>query len=193
MSKNSKRRERILDLLSKAPAPVPGEDLGGRFEVSRAAICQDIAVLRAEGHRIAATPRGYVLERGTATGFSEVVAVRHGREDTESELNALVDAGVTVADVVVEHPVYGELRGNLQLRGRDEVASFMEKLSSGAVELLSALTGGVHMHTLWAADPARLERARDKLRALGVLLEREPRARVRSALPARRRARGAVG
>jgi hypothetical protein len=168
------RRERILDILARASGPVPGDDLGARFGVGRTAICQDVAVLRAEGHSVHATPRGYVLEQGPASGFREIIAVRHGREETEDELTALVDAGVTVADVLVEHPVYGELRGNLQIRGRDEVAAFMRKVRSGEAQLLSTLTGGVHMHTLWAADPARLERARAKLRAMGVLLESEP-------------------
>src|SRR5919198_3617554 len=179
MSPND-RRARILDQLRRANGPVAGDDLGARLEVSRTAICQDVAVLRAEGYRIMATPRGYLLEENATSGFSEIVAVRHDRDEVEAELCALVDAGVTVADVIVEHPTYGELRGNLQIRGRDEVAAFMDKVRAGEVELLSALTGGVHMHTLWAADPARLERARAKLRDLGVLLERNGKGRVAS-------------
>jgi uncharacterized protein len=192
MSPND-RRERVLDLLRRAHAPVPGDDLGTKLEVSRTAICQDVAVLRAEGYRVMATPRGYVLEESAATGFSEIVAVRHGRDRVEAELTALVDAGVTVADVIVEHPAYGELRGNLQIRGRDEVAAFMDKVRAGEVELLSALTGGVHMHTLWAADPSRLERARGKLRDLGVLLERDSHGRVPSGVRTGRRAAHPAG
>lgn len=172
MSPND-RRARILEILRKTPRPVPGEELGARFGIGRTAVCQDVAVLRAEGHGVEATPRGYVLEPDATSGFRAVVAVRHGREGTEAELTALVDAGVTVADVVVEHPVYGELRGNLQIRGRDEVAAFMAKVRSQQVQLLSALTDGIHMHTLWAADRRRLARARDKLRTLGMLLEGE--------------------
>lgn len=167
----NERRERILEILRAAREPVPGDDLGAGFGIGRTAICTDISVLRAEGHRIAATPRGYVLEPVWTSGVREIVAVRHGAEDTEAELTALVDAGVTVADVIVEHPVYGELRGNLQIRGRDEVAAFVEGLRSGRVQLLSSLTDGIHMHTLWAADRERIERARTKLRTLGVLLE----------------------
>lgn len=170
MSPNE-RRERILGILQAAREPVPGEDLGARFGVGRTAVCQDIAVLRAEGHSISATPRGYVLDPPRTSGHREIVAVRHGPDRLEEELCALVDAGVTIADVVVEHPTYGELRGDLQIRGRDEVADFVARVRAGKVRLLSGLTDGVHMHTLWAADRSRLERARRKLRSLGLLLE----------------------
>lgn len=180
----NERRLQILDILRRAAGPVSGEEVGERFGVGRTAVCNDVAVLRAEGHQISASPRGYVLEPASATGSRRVVAARHGPEGIEAELTAIVDAGVTVADVIVEHPVYGEIRGNLQIRGRDEVAAFVEGVRSGTVTLLSGLTGGVHKHTLWAADPARLDRACAKLRALGVLLGSEPVAVGRG--PARR-------
>lgn len=184
----NERQARILEILRKARGPVPGEEIGQRFGVGRTVVCHDVAVLRAEGHGIAASPRGYVLDHPAPTsGYRAVVAVRHGARETEAELTALVDAGVTVADVIVEHPTYGELRGNLQIRGRDEVAAFVQSVRSGKTALLSSLTGGVHMHTLWAADPARLDRAREKLSDLGFLLES------RGSSGARPRARATVG
>ena len=41
----------------------------------------------------------------------------------ERELNAIVDAGGEVVDVIVEHPVYGQLTGLLGVRSRYDVLS----------------------------------------------------------------------
>jgi len=48
----------------------------------------------------------------------------------------------------VEHPVYGEITGNLMLSTPGDVARFMESIRGSSGEPLSSLTGGVHLHTL---------------------------------------------
>ena len=90
---------------------------GARFSVSRQIIVGDIALLRAAGAAISATPRGYVIrparrQRASSAGWP----VRHRCcwNKWEAELNAMVDNGCTVVDVIVEHPVYGQLTGPLQ-------------------------------------------------------------------------------
>ena len=45
----------------------------------------------------------------------------------------MVDNGCTVLDVIVEHPVYGQLTGQLHLSSRYDVGQFLQKVSrSGA-------------------------------------------------------------
>src|SRR5947209_6103673 len=103
------RRDRILDLIARTDQPITGTELASALGVSRQIVVQDMAILRAAGADIVATPRGYL--RGTPRGgratYREVLAVQHPRELIEAELNALVDVGLRVIDVVVEHPVYG--------------------------------------------------------------------------------------
>ena len=69
----------------------------------------------------------------------------------------------------VDHPVYGQLTGPLQISNRYEVGQFIERCEKA--EPLSALTDGIHLHTLSCPDEAAFERTKAALRALGVLLE----------------------
>jgi transcriptional regulator of NAD metabolism len=49
---------------------------------------------------------------------------------------------------MVEHPLYGEIRGPLMLRTQEDVLSFVTRLRESGAEPLSRLTKGVHLHTL---------------------------------------------
>jgi len=164
------RRARILALLREADRPLSGAELARRLGTSRQAIVQDIAVLRAAGVEILATPRGYCLPHARPA-YRALVAVRHTPEQTEDELTLLVDLGVEVVDVIVEHAIYGELRGSLHIASREDVRQFMEALRRTGARLLSELTGGLHLHTLEARSPELLERAREALRERGYLVE----------------------
>lgn len=117
---------------------------------------------------ISATPRGYVVERKTL-GLHRTVACIHSLEDTGRELYIMVDNGCTVVNVVVEHPIYGQLEGTLQLHSRYDVDRFLEKLSPEAPPL-SALTGGIHLHDLICPDEEAYERVRGILDKEGILL-----------------------
>jgi transcriptional regulator of NAD metabolism len=164
------RRRRIVDLISQARDPITGSELAHLLGVSRQIIVQDMALLRAAGADIVATPRGYTSARGRGgrATYREVLAVQHGRDQIEIELNALVDLGLRVLDVIVDHPVYGELRGNLMLESRADVRQFLLRLEGA--EPLSALTRGVHLHTVETSRPGAIDEAREALRALGILL-----------------------
>ncbi len=169
--KPEERRARVLDILKAAAHPVTGTDLAKQFGVSRQVIVQDIAVLRAAGEDIHASPRGYYVISRSRQAYQAVVAVRHRPDQTEDELTALVDLGVEVVDVIVEHAMYGELRGNLHIASREDVRQFMSQWSGTGARLLSELTDGLHIHTLEARRPELLERAREALRARGYLVE----------------------
>lgn len=164
------RRERLLEILRESPEPISGHELAARLGVSRQVIVQDCALLRAAGNAVVATPRGYLLpERNSAV--KAVIATRHDREHTADELTIMVDHGLKVLDVIVEHPVYGELRGSLMMTSRADVQEFAARVDSGEVALLSELSGGVHLHTIEAPTQERLEHAREALRTHGYLVE----------------------
>ena len=100
-----------------------------------------------------------------------ILACRHAPERTEEELNILVDHGVKVVDVIVEHAVYGELRGSLMLESRADVQDFLAQVRSSHASYLSSLTGGVHLHTVEASRSELILRAKAQLRARGFLLK----------------------
>ena len=165
---SQERRTFIESRLREATAPVSATALANEFHVSRQIVVGDVALLRAAGVEIQATPRGYVLsaERSGVTG---VLACVHNREDMVDELNIMVDNGCEVLDVIVEHPVYGQLTGQLQLRSRHDVGEFWKKAADAAP--LSALTGGIHLHTVRCPDEETLSRTTAALREAGFLLE----------------------
>lgn len=165
------RRTQILKILRTPRHPITGTALAERFGVSRQVIVQDMAVLRAAGKEIQASPQGYYLYHPLANAHRAVVAVRHTPQQTEDELLSLVDVGVEVVDVIVEHPIYGEQRGMLHIASREDVRLFMQQLAETGARLLSELTDGLHLHTLEARRPEQLERAREVLRERGYMLE----------------------
>ena len=132
---NDARRADILTQLSKSQKPVSATALAERYHLSRQSIVGDIALLRAAGNDIIATSRGYLLATPLKVPFLEkTIACRHNAAAMREELYIAVDEGCTVADVVVEHPLYGELRGQLQLSTRHEVNEFLARC--GASEAL---------------------------------------------------------
>lgn len=150
------RRTHILERLKAAAQPLSATALAGELGVSRQIIVGDVALLRAGGADITATPRGYVVRR--TAGLMRQVAVQHRPEEMEAELNAMVDQGCTVLDVVVEHPVYGQLTGRLDLSSRYEVSEFIHRVAQSRSHLLSDLTDGIHLHTLSCPDEGSYQR-----------------------------------
>lgn len=78
-----KRRERILAWMHSLHAPAQGGELAKRFRVSRQCVVQDIAILRAGGTEILATPQGYRLPenlRQLFGPFSRAGMLRSGRK-----------------------------------------------------------------------------------------------------------------
>lgn len=164
------RRRTILGILRSSGRPVSAGALAARLSVSRQVIVGDVALLRAAGEEITATPRGYVTSQA-AGGLLHQVACRHDGAGMEAELNAMVDQGCAVLDVIVDHPVYGQLTGPLQLSSRYDVSQFLARYGESDARPLSDLTGGIHLHTLSCPSEDAFQRVRNILRELGVLLE----------------------
>lgn len=163
------RRQAILDRLRTADRPVSASALAAGLNVSRQIIVGDIALLRAGGAEISATPRGYVLPRAT-DGITRTIACRHTLAQIGQELDILVDNGCTVLDVIVEHPVYGQLTGQLQISSRYDVEQFLARIRDSDAAPLSMLTGGLHLHTLCCPNEDAYTRACAALKAAGLLL-----------------------
>ena len=83
----------------------------------------------------------------------------------------MVDQGCTVLDVIVEHPIYGQLTGPLQLSSRYDVAQFIRRCTQSDARPLSDLTEGIHLHTLSCPSEEAFSRVQAGLRELGALLE----------------------
>ena len=167
------RREVILERLSNADAPVSASVMAAELGVSRQIVVGDVALLRAAGAQIDATPRGYQLHPA-AKGYTGILACVHRTaEEMRAELYTVVDQGGVVVDVAVENPLYGELRGNLNLASRYDVDNFIQQAKDTPEALLSRMTGGVHLHTLHCPDAGSFERIKKELEEKGILYRKE--------------------
>lgn len=166
------RRLVILTKLKEAERPITGTELAKELGVSRQVIVGDIALLRASGVNVYATPQGYVVPTEPKSDkVTAVLVCRHTKEDLADELNIIVDNGGKVLDVVVEHPLYGEIRANLMLSSRREVTEFIDKLANSGAAPLSIVTDGVHLHTVEVTDYHVLQKIEEQLKTLGILVK----------------------
>ena len=70
------RRQAIARRLERARSPVSATALAREFSVSRQIIVGDVAILRAGGQEITATPRGYMVQNAPS-GLVRQIAVKH--------------------------------------------------------------------------------------------------------------------
>ncbi|MCH1625710.1 transcription repressor NadR [Fredinandcohnia quinoae] len=168
-----KRRESIIKWLKESPTPIIGEELSKKANVSRQVIVQDISLLKARNEPIVATSQGYIYLQNQAKNelFTRMIPCIHRPEDAMRELQILVDNGVLVKDVIVEHPVYGEISASLMISSRLEVNRFIEQISTTKASYLSQLTEGVHLHTIEADTIEKLDAACEALDAANFLLK----------------------
>ena len=142
--------------------------------VSRQVIVGDITLLKARNEPIIAPSQGYLYMRLENQPLVEkIIACRHNRSQAEQELNIIVDHGVTVKDVTVEHPVYGDLTASIMVSNRKDVQAFLKSIRKTNASLLSELTSGLHLHTLTAIDKQLILNAEKDLKAAGILVEED--------------------
>ncbi len=167
------RREQIAQRLQTAQAPLSATALAKEFAVSRQAVVGDIALLRASGHKIFATPRGYLMEKEQHPDeIVRTIACRHRMDLLAQELFTVVDLGGAVLDVIVEHPLYGQISGELQLFSRYDVQQFLNALEKQKATPLSQLTDGIHLHTISCKSEEIFERITQSLQQQGILLDK---------------------
>ena len=169
------RRQSLLDRLTLANGPLSASFLAKEFGVSRQVIVQDVALLRAKGIPVESLARGYILEKKSPV--QRIFKVIHTDDEVESELNLIVDAGGTVADVFVFHKYYGTVRAEMNIRSRLDVRRFLADIASGKSGLLKNVTAGYHYHTVTADREDSLDHIEQELRErryLAPLQEYEP-------------------
>jgi len=171
--KASERRTQLIEILFKSEEPVSASSLAGELGVSRQIIVGDIALLRASGNDIVSTPRGYILKKNDAesNGLIKRIACCHSSEQMVDELQICINYGCSVLDVIVEHPVYGQLTGQLRLSSLYDIQKFEERVYKAEAHSLSELTDGIHIHTLACPDEDAFERVTAELREKGYLYE----------------------
>jgi uncharacterized protein len=167
-----KRRLELLTLLKEQQGPITGTDLAKHTNVSRQVIVNDMNLLKARNEPIVATSQGYLYipEQQTEI-FERKIVCMHTGEQTREELYAIVDCGVTVENVIIEHAVYGEITASILVSNRLEVDLFLEKLATTNASFLSVLTDGTHLHVISAPSEDLLDKAENRLREKGILVE----------------------
>lgn len=168
----AERRKIIISMMRNSSGPISGGKLGTETGVSRQVIVQDIALLRTEGYSITATARGYLLDEPMQT--ERLIKVFHSDEKTAEELQTIVDFGGCVADVMVNHKVYGKMSAALNIRNRRDVQKFMEQLKSGKSAPLKNITSGYHFHRITAESDEVLDEIETALKEKGFLIEYLP-------------------
>ena len=172
-SNGNNRRVGIISFLERQSGPVSGSELARQFGVSRQAIVQDVALLRAENRNILSTNKGYVLyhPHEKQKGQTAVITVNHTAGQTLDEMRAIVDYGGAMLDVFIDHDLYGQIRANLVINDAEDAQEFCDKLESSKSEFLKELTEGCHYHTITAPSMKVLEMIRKELQEKGILSE----------------------
>lgn len=167
----NQRRQAIIKILESSKSPVTGSKLAEAMEVSRQVIVQDIALLKATGVDVISTSEGYMIYKLEENGHRRVLALKHANEEIQEELEIIVDLGGEVLDVIVTHPVYGEISANMMIKSRRQLNAFMTKLREEDFVPLMGLTHGIHYHTIQASDEDILDEIEAALKNKGYLLE----------------------
>ena len=163
------RREEILTILNENVTAIPARILAEKYNVSRQIIVGDIALLRAQGINIIATHRGYLIKREVENKILKTIAVNHNKLQTREELELLVNMGVEVVDVTVEHSIYGQITGQLDIKSQDDINDFLKENPI----LLSSLTEGTHLHSIYCDDDQHYLEIINALKKAGFLYEDE--------------------
>jgi transcriptional regulator of NAD metabolism len=79
--------------------------------------------------------------------------------------------GGKVLDVIIDHPVYGEIRCPLMINSRYDLEKFVKKVKEVKAEPLAVLTGGEHIHTIEVPNDEVYDIILNKLNNIGFLVK----------------------
>lgn len=165
----SERRNQILNQMKNSQIPVSGAKLAKQCAVSRQVIVQDIALMRAAGHDIIATNRGYLLN--VSHSANRIFQVHHTDEEVEEELCTVVDLGGKVVNVMIDHKVYGHMVADLNINSRRKAIAFAADIKNGSSRPLKNITSNYHYHLVEADSEETLDLIEDALRQKKFLVE----------------------
>ncbi|EJO5348928.1 transcription repressor NadR [Clostridium botulinum] len=167
------RRKSIENMLIKDNNPIKGNEIGKQLGVTRQVIVKDIAILRASGKNIIATPEGYLIPNENKQLIRRIVAVSHNSKDIKDELDTIIKFGGIVEDVVVEHPVYGEIKAMLMIKSMYDIDNFIKNIQNNKAEPLLILTGGIHLHTISSDSEQVMNKIIEELKKKNYLVDEE--------------------
>ncbi|MCR1935622.1 3H domain-containing protein [Clostridium tepidum] len=167
------RRRSIEKILIKNDKPIKGNEIGKILGVTRQVIVKDIAILRAAGKNIIATPEGYLMPNENKKLVKKIIAVCHDSKDIKNELEIIIKFGGIVEDVLVEHPVYGEIKAMLMIKSMYDIDNFIQSIKENKAEPLLILTGGIHLHTISSDDEGIMNKIIEELKKKNYLVDEE--------------------
>lgn len=166
---SEERRKQLIDILESSREPIKGSELATKLEVSRQVIVQDIALIRAKGYEIIATPQGYIIYKKNSV--TQYIKCKNHIDDQEiyDEFKIIVDMGGIIKDVIINHPTYGKLKANLNISTQRDILSFMEKVKNNEFKQLSTLSKHDHIHTIEAPSKEIIDDIIDELENRNIL------------------------
>jgi len=167
--KSIDRRDEIVRLLINNNKAIKGMDLANKFGVTRQIIVKDIAILRAKGSNIIATPDGYIYNINK-NKVKSIIAVKHSEDKMIEELEIVIKYGGIIENVIVEHPLYGEILGNIMIKNLNDLNKFKESFKNIDAKPLSQITNGIHLHTISADTEEDINSIKRELEEKGFLL-----------------------
>lgn len=168
--KADERRNGIVEMLHREKHAIKGTVLAEKFSVTRQIIVKDIAILRAKGNNIIATPDGYMINEEKENRIKSIIAVSHTDGEMIDELETVVKYGGIIEDVIVEHPLYGEIKGLLMIKNLNDLNKFESLLNEAKAKPLSVLTDGIHLHTISADSIENMDLIKEELKEKGFIL-----------------------
>lgn len=166
---SKKRREDIFLRLTKSNKPIKGIEFASIYNVTRQVIVKDIALLRAEGNKIISTPDGYMVVK-KENKFRSSIVVSHDESRMKEELEVIIKYGGSVEDVIIEHPLYGDIRATLMIKNLNDLNKFIYKYNNNKTNLLSLLTNGIHIHTISCDSEENIELIKNELNERGFIV-----------------------
>ncbi|MBP1890908.1 transcriptional regulator of NAD metabolism [Clostridium moniliforme] len=166
---SKKRREDIFLRLTKSNKPIKGIEFASIYNVTRQVIVKDIALLRAEGNKIISTPDGYMVVK-KENKFRSLIVVSHDESRMKEELEVIIKYGGSVEDVIIEHPLYGDIRATLMIKNLNDLNKFIYKYNNNKTNLLSLLTNGIHIHTISCDSEENIELIKNELNERGFIV-----------------------
>ena len=98
------------------------------------------------------------------------IACQHNDDNLQTELEIIIDNGGKVRDVIVEHPLYGEIRVNLFINSRRDIQLFLAKKEKTNASALMSITKGLHYHTIEIPNMETLELIKTELNKAHILI-----------------------
>ena len=90
--------------------------------------------------------------------------------DVAKTVGVVVKYGGIIEDVIVEHPIYGEICGVLRIKNLNDLNKFKKSIEEIEVRPLSLLTDGIHLHTISADSNENMQLIKDELKEKGFIL-----------------------